>query len=359
MSLTGRPSSPPLALTSSSQIFIATSDILPLAASGPVSAMPKPMVMGSAAFAGAPASEAAAIAAMTTARATLRRFILSAMVSSLGTRARPEQQIFANHTTSQETRAGLPVARMSEATCGDPDFAGAHPGYELCALQRHGRAHEVALAELEPAMAQDVVGGGAVEKEIRQRVREQQRLPSELARRPARKRDLDLLVLAAVDLRRLEALEEVDGLGDAILELGNARFRVGEARHLGAGKPPAGVDRMIGRRAHLAHQRKHVGRKARVEKHRRVDLLRLGVGRRFVEHRGQAGQELDEDRNRSFVHGDGHGASDDAWDAVRLAAFADGSKYFIATTTHQLICCRPREGRPATLASRGPRCGDP
>src|SRR6266511_3194770 len=172
MSLTGRPSSPPLALTSSSQIFIATSDILPLAASGPVSAMPKPMVMGSAAFAGAPASEAAAIAAMTTARATLRRFILSAMVSSLGTRARPEQQIFANHTTSQETRAGLPVARMSEATWGDPDFAGAHPGYELCALQRHGRAHEVALAELEPAMAQDVVGGGAVEKEIRQRVRE-------------------------------------------------------------------------------------------------------------------------------------------------------------------------------------------
>src|SRR6266852_8685895 len=36
MSLTGRPSRPPLALTSSSQIFIATSDILPLAASGPV-----------------------------------------------------------------------------------------------------------------------------------------------------------------------------------------------------------------------------------------------------------------------------------------------------------------------------------
>src|SRR5215510_10663102 len=46
MSLTGRPLSPPLALTSSSQIFIASSDIFPLAASGPVSAMPKPIVIG-------------------------------------------------------------------------------------------------------------------------------------------------------------------------------------------------------------------------------------------------------------------------------------------------------------------------
>src|SRR5262245_39059041 len=44
MSLTGRPLSPPLALTSSSQIFIASSDIFPFAASGPVSAMPKPIM---------------------------------------------------------------------------------------------------------------------------------------------------------------------------------------------------------------------------------------------------------------------------------------------------------------------------
>src|SRR6516162_7776566 len=47
MSLTGRPSRPPLALTSSPQIFIATSDILPLGASGPVSAMPNPILIGS------------------------------------------------------------------------------------------------------------------------------------------------------------------------------------------------------------------------------------------------------------------------------------------------------------------------
>ena len=34
------------------------------------------------------------------------------------------------------------------------------------------RAHEVALDELDPAMAQDVVGGGAVEIEVRQYVAE-------------------------------------------------------------------------------------------------------------------------------------------------------------------------------------------
>src|SRR5262250_3565513 len=110
------------------------------------------------------------------------------------------------------------------------------------ALKRDRRAHKIPLAELDPAMAQDVVGGGAVEIEIGQRAGEQQRLTGELARRPARELDLDLLVLAAVDLRGLEALEEIDRLGDAILELRNGRFRVGETRHVRAGKPTAGAD---------------------------------------------------------------------------------------------------------------------
>src|SRR5262249_43774820 len=44
MSLTGRPRSPPLALTSSSQIFWASSADLPLGASPPVSAMLQPIL---------------------------------------------------------------------------------------------------------------------------------------------------------------------------------------------------------------------------------------------------------------------------------------------------------------------------
>src|SRR5215471_6719520 len=65
MSFTGRPSRPPLALMSSSQTCIATSDILPLAASGPVSAMPKPILIGSAVcdWAGTAVNKSAAAAA--------------------------------------------------------------------------------------------------------------------------------------------------------------------------------------------------------------------------------------------------------------------------------------------------------
>src|SRR5580704_18022964 len=47
MILTGRPSSPPLALMSSYQIFCASSADLPLAASPPVIAMLKPILIGS------------------------------------------------------------------------------------------------------------------------------------------------------------------------------------------------------------------------------------------------------------------------------------------------------------------------
>src|SRR3984957_600459 len=52
MSLTWRPSRPPLTLTSSAQMVIASSADFPVPASGPVSAMPKPIFRGSSAAAG-------------------------------------------------------------------------------------------------------------------------------------------------------------------------------------------------------------------------------------------------------------------------------------------------------------------
>src|ERR1700704_5455911 len=60
------------------------------------------------------------------------------------------------------------------------------PGSALPNLHLRRRAHEVTLAELEPAMPQYVVGGAAVEIEIRQRIAEQQRLAGELAGGAAR-----------------------------------------------------------------------------------------------------------------------------------------------------------------------------
>src|SRR6185436_2215561 len=81
---------------------------------------------------------------------------------------------------------------------------------------RRRAAHEIALAELDAALADDVVGRGGVEIEVRQAVAEQQALSGEVARLPAWEGDLDLFPLGAVDLGRLHAFEELDGLGDAV-----------------------------------------------------------------------------------------------------------------------------------------------
>src|SRR5258708_1428837 len=86
--------------------------------------------------------------------------------------------------------------------------------YDVPPSQIHRRSNEVPVAELDAAVAQDVVGGGAVKIEIRQDMIEQQSLPAELALAGAHFEG-DLLVLGTVDLARLEALDVVDGAGEA------------------------------------------------------------------------------------------------------------------------------------------------
>src|SRR6185295_15505530 len=84
MIFTGRPSSPPFLLVSSSQILAPSSACLPLAASGPVRAIEKPTLTGSPDGAWAAAGTVnAAIAAVAKNEATTpRRFSCASMVSS-------------------------------------------------------------------------------------------------------------------------------------------------------------------------------------------------------------------------------------------------------------------------------------
>src|SRR5450759_3318370 len=177
---------------------------------------------------------------------------------------------------------------------------------EPATLEGYRRSHEIALAEFDAAMAQDVVGGGSVEIEIRQTEVEQERLPFELAL-SARKLDNDLLVLGAVDLHRLEGLDEINGLRDAVLDLGEARFIVGKSDEFHTGEPGGAADGMICYRAQLPHQRKHVRIKPHVEERCWLDLLRLAMRSRLVEHRRHAGEELRENGHGNLVHGDRHG----------------------------------------------------
>src|SRR5262249_54497059 len=82
---------------------------------------------------------------------------------------------------------------------------------------RH-RAEEVALADLQAALGQDVVGGRRVEIEVGQREAGEiaQALEGEGLSAGG---NLDLAILRAVELVWLEAADEVDCLGHARLEL--------------------------------------------------------------------------------------------------------------------------------------------
>jgi hypothetical protein len=63
----------------------------------------------------------------------------------------------------------------------------------------------------------------------------------------------DLLVLCAINLRRLQTLDEIDCLHDALLEIGDARLGVGEGQQFGTGQAPTRIGGMAGRLSHLPH----------------------------------------------------------------------------------------------------------
>jgi hypothetical protein len=189
----------------------------------------------------------------------------------------------------QEVR-DIPVELASAAATMPPT---------LFSSEVHRRAHEIALAELDPTMAQDVIRRCAVEIEVRQDKILQQPLPRELALVGA-ELDGDVLVLGAVDLRRLEGFAIVDRLGEARLEFGKACFRVGHVRHLGSGNGATTPGGVSARLLHLACIRIHVGKEPHVEKKVGVELLRLDMCYRFVDTLGLGSQKLHEDRHRHF-----------------------------------------------------------
>ena len=101
--------------------------------------------------------------------------------------------------------------------------------------------------------------------EVRQTIAEQEALTGKLACLPVREGNADVLILSAVDLTLLDALEVIDGFGDAVLQLGNGCFVVGKLQKLLTGETPRRVCGVIGRRSHLTRQIKHVGRQPHVQ----------------------------------------------------------------------------------------------
>ena len=92
-------------------------------------------------------------------------------------------------------------------------------------------AEEVDLAQLHPVVTQDVVGRGDVEVDVREH-EVLQVVPAPEAQRSAAQRQGDGALLRTVDLLGVEALEILDGPGDARLELGKAALVVLVGRRL-------------------------------------------------------------------------------------------------------------------------------
>src|SRR5215471_14048402 len=78
--------------------------------------------------------------------------------------------------------------------------------------ERLSHAHEIALADFDAIMPQDAVGGGRVEIEIREGERAQELLALHGNAAVGPGREGDVLLVGALELRRLERFDVVDRL---------------------------------------------------------------------------------------------------------------------------------------------------
>src|SRR5262249_55980967 len=150
--------------------------------------------------------------------------------------------------------------------------------------------------------------------------------------------EVDRLLLAAVDLRRLEGLDEVERLRDPRLQLDKGFLRVLVLRHLDAGEARDRALGGIARDLHLALHGKHVRVEAEIGEHDGLDLPRLGVRLRLVENRGKVLEDVGEARDAYLVHGNGHDVLR-RWARGRSAARSDRS---------YLTICRKMSSSPTT-----------
>src|SRR5437899_1555451 len=88
------------------------------------------------------------------------------------------------------------------------------------------RAQEVLLADLHAAMAQDRIGGGEMEIDVRQHEMIEIVVALHVALVGRAERECELTIGGAVDLLGVERLEKGDGLGEARLELIDRRLVV-------------------------------------------------------------------------------------------------------------------------------------
>ena len=167
-------------------------------------------------------------------------------------------------------------------------------------------ADEILLADQDAVVAQDVVGGGDVEIEIRQAgvVHIVQAAVFALG---VFAHDHDLACFGAGKGIGRQRLDEGDGVGDAGLVLGQRGFGVLEVRHVGLGQAGADAFGEIAGDLDLPAEREHVGGQACAEQGGDVEADGFGVGLGFVQAGVEGAQGAGEGGNggvkKRWVHG--------------------------------------------------------
>src|SRR3954454_12692821 len=100
---------------------------------------------------------------------------------------------------------------------------------------------KIALADLDAVVAQDAVGGGGVEIEIRKRKAAGKLLALQRHGIARASREGDVFAIGAVELRRLERFDVVDGFGEPLPQFVKGLFGVGRRRHIAVGEPRAAL----------------------------------------------------------------------------------------------------------------------
>ncbi|MCY1556294.1 hypothetical protein D9M68_930320 [compost metagenome] len=98
-------------------------------------------------------------------------------------------------------------------------------------------------------------------------------------------------------------MQECLGLGDALLHLGKAAFGVGIAGDIDARQACRATFDAIAGNLHLAHQRVHIRRQARLKQHAWLYLARRGISLGLVQDGRQIAEHANENRNRGVIHG--------------------------------------------------------
>src|SRR5882757_2360308 len=164
---------------------------------------------------------------------------------------------------------------------------------------------KIAFADLDAVVAQDAVGSGGMEVEIRQREMVQELLALESHGVAPADGEGNVASLRALERFRLERFHIVDGPGEACLEFIEGLFSVGGRRHLALGEPRAALSRKIADKLDLFGERQHVRIEPGAEQHVGLDILRLAVCFGLGEEAGEAAENLQEGRNGGVVEGHG------------------------------------------------------